>query len=125
MKLVAALALAAGAVAAPLVSAPVVSAAPPPAGPCDGAQCVPSVDHNIDASGSCVPTTRWVFGLDASGTAYVCTAQRQWAQQAPLVGVRLSRQPCGDAKGVAQSPDGIFLSCIDGGWTPDFTPFYF
>jgi hypothetical protein len=125
MKLVAVLALAAGSAAAPLVLAPAVTAAPPPAGPCDGAPCVPYVDHNIDASASCVPANRYVFGLDAAGNTYACNAAREWAPQQPLIGVRLSRQPCGEDKGLAQSPDGIVLSCISGGWTADFESFYY
>ncbi|MBO0681118.1 hypothetical protein JRC04_26940 [Mycolicibacterium sp. S2-37] len=125
MKLVAVLALAAAAAAAPLVASPAVSAAPPPGGPCDGAQCVPYVDHNIDVNAACVSTGRWQFGRDASGNTYTCTAQRQWVPQPPLVGVRLIRQPCGEDTGLAQSPDGLVLSCEDGGWTPDYTGFFF
>jgi hypothetical protein len=51
--------------------------------------------------------------------------QQRWEPQPPLVGVRMARQPCGESTGVAQSPDGIYLRCISGGWTADFTPFYF
>jgi hypothetical protein len=121
MRLVTALALAGG-----FVSAPLVTAGPAAALPCDGANCVPYVEHNINPSGSCVTDgNRFIFGLDASGRTYACTMQQRWTPQPPLVGVRMSRQPCGESKGVAQSPDGIYLSCIDGGWTADFTPFYF
>jgi hypothetical protein len=126
MKLVAVLALAAGAAAAPLVAAvPVASAAPPPGGACDGAQCVPYVHRNIDPSAACVSQGRWQFGQDASGNTYTCTAERTWVPQAPLVGVRLSRQPCGEATGVAQTPDGLPLSCQDGGWSVDYTKYFF
>lgn len=121
MRLVAALALAGG-----FVGAPLVTAVPASALPCDGANCVPYVEHGINPADTCVSDgNRYLFGLDASGDTYACTMQQRWAPQPPLVGVRMSRQPCGQSKGVAQSPDGTYLRCIDGGWTADFTPFYF
>ncbi|MCK0176313.1 MULTISPECIES: hypothetical protein [Mycobacteriaceae] len=125
MKLVAVLALAAGAAAAPLLAPTGASAAPPPGGACDGAQCVPYVHRNIDPGAECVSQGRWQFGLDASGNTYTCSASRAWVPQPPLVGVRLLRQPCGEATGVAQTPDGLPLSCKDGGWSVDYTKYFF
>lgn len=125
MKLVSAAALAAGALAAPLVTASPATAQPLLA-TCDGADCAPYVERNIDTAGACVTDgNRYVFGLTASGDTFLCTVQGKWIPQPPLVGVRTQRAPCGDSKGVAQSPDGRILSCIDGAWTLDFTPFYF
>jgi hypothetical protein len=35
--------------------------------------------------------------------------------------VRTLRAQCGQDKGVAQSPDGVPLSCIGGAWSDDYT----
>jgi hypothetical protein len=121
MKLVAVMAVACGVLAAPLVTA-----SPATAVPCNSVDCVPYVDRNIDPSETCVPGgSRYLFGLDASGHNYLCNTQREWVSQPPLVGVRTNRAPCDGSTGVAQSPDGLVLTCKSGGWTPDFTAFYY
>ncbi|BBY19055.1 hypothetical protein [Mycolicibacterium litorale] len=121
MKLVAVLALAGGALAAPLVTA-----SPAGATPCNSADCVPYVDRNINPSESCVPGgSRYLFGLDASGNNYLCNVQGEWVAQPALVGVRTNGLPCHDSTGVAQTPDGLVLTCKAGAWKPDFTTFYY
>ncbi|WP_193046787.1 hypothetical protein [Mycolicibacterium baixiangningiae] len=121
MKLVAVLAVAGGAFAAPLVTA-----SPATASPCNSVDCVPYVDRNIDPSESCVSGgSRYLFGLDASGNNYLCTMQSRWVPQPALVGVRTNGAPCDGSTGVAQTPDGLVLTCKAGAWKPDFTAFYY
>jgi hypothetical protein len=117
MKLMAAVALSCGFIAAPMVSAASASAYPVS---CDGAGCVPYVERGAALGDPCVQNTRYNFGLDASGATLACSANREWIASPPLVGVRTLRSLCGEDKGVAQSPDGVPLSCIGGAWTADY-----
>jgi hypothetical protein len=122
MKLMAAVALACGFVAAPMMSAGNASALP---GTCDGADCVPYVERGAAAGDSCVQSTRYNFGLDAAGNTLACSSISQWIPSPPLVGMRTLRSLCGEEKGVAQSPDGVPLSCIEGAWTADYSATFY
>jgi len=122
MKLMAAVALAFGFVAAPMVTATTAAGSP---GYCDGADCVPYVDRTAVAGTHCVQNTRYNFGIDASGNTLACNSRSTWIASPPLVGIRTNRLPCGDATGVAQTPDGFPLSCIDGAWTQDFSVMFY
>ncbi|MCT7661647.1 hypothetical protein [Mycobacterium deserti] len=117
MKLIAAVALASGFVAAPMMAATTAAASP---GYCDGAECVPYVDRTAVEGTHCVQNTRYNFGIDASGNTLACNSRSTWIASPPLVGIRTLRLPCGEDTGVAQSPDGVPLSCIDGAWTADY-----
>ena len=75
MKLMAVLALACGSTAAPMVAVGTASALP---GTCDGAECVPYVDHNVDPAAPCAFNSRYPFGLDAKGGTFLCTAENEW-----------------------------------------------
>ena len=121
MKLIAVLALGCGLIAAPVMAAAGASASPP----CDDANCVPYVVRNVSEGGTCVLATRYVFGLDSSGNTLVCTARNTWAKSAPLIGVRNTSSPCDASRGVAQSPDGLPMTCMRQGWTADFNGIYF
>jgi hypothetical protein len=122
MKLMATVALACGFVAAPMVGAGTAAAVP---GWCDGADCVPYVERGAAQGDSCVQNTRYNLGLDASGNTLVCGSRGAWLASPPLVGMRTLRSQCGEDTGIAQSPDGVTLSCIDGAWTADYSaPFY-
>ncbi|KXW78905.1 hypothetical protein [Mycolicibacterium phlei] len=121
MRLLAAAALACGFVAAPMVTAATAPASP---GYCDGAACIPYLDRSAVAGGPCTPKTRYNFGLDAAGNTLACSGDRVWVASAPLVGIRTNRLPCGDETGVAQTPDGIPLSCREGAWSPDYTTIF-
>jgi len=122
MKLMAVVALAGGFVAAPMVAAGIASATP---SYCDGATCVPYVDHTAELGTHCNQNTRYNFGLDAAGNTLACSSKSQWISSPPLVGVRTLRLPCGEETGVAQTPDGVPLSCKGGAWTADYsTTFY-
>lgn len=118
MKILAAVALACGFAAAPVVVASTATASP---GYCDGAGCVPYLDHSAVAGDHCTQNTRYNFGLDASGNTLACSSRSVWIAAPPLVGVRTLRLPCGDQTGVAQSPDGVPLSCTGGAWSADYS----
>jgi hypothetical protein len=122
MKLMAAVALACGFVAVPMMSASNASAIP---GWCDGVDCVPYVDRTAAEGEPCVQNTRYNFGLDASGNTLACSSRSYWIASPPLVGMRTLRSQCGEEKGVAQSPDGVPLSCIDGAWTADYSATFY
>ncbi|WNG87276.1 hypothetical protein C6A87_026540 [Mycobacterium sp. ITM-2016-00317] len=118
MKWMAAWAIA-GVLAAPLT---VSVAGPASATPstCDGAGCVPFVAHDAQLGERCNQKTRYNFGLDGSGNTLACNSKSQWVSFPPLVGVRTLRSVCGDATGVAQSPDGVPLKCDRGAWSADY-----
>jgi hypothetical protein len=124
MKLMAAVALAGGFIAAPMIAAPGALASP---GYCDGAGCVPYLTENAALGQHCTQATRYIFGLDAAGNTLVCGSTSQWARSAPLVGVRTLRLPCDPNvdKGVAQSPDGVPLTCTGGAWSADYSRVFF
>jgi len=123
MKLMAAVVLAGGFIAAPLAVAPSAAALPP--GNCDGADCVTYIDRTATLGAPCVPGSRYVFGLDSSGATLLCASTRTWEQSPPLVGMRTLRSQCGNATGVAQTPDGQPLSCIGGAWSSDYSRIYY
>jgi hypothetical protein len=114
----AAVALGCGFIAAPMVGAGTASALPDT---CDGAACVTYVERGAVLGDSCVQNTRYNFGLTASGATLACGGKGAWVASPPLVGIRTLRSQCGEDKGVAQSPDGIPLSCIGGAWSADYT----
>ena len=122
LKLMAVIALAGGLVAAPVMTTGTASAAP-----CDSADCVPYVAHGVTEGTACVlQGTRYAFGLDASGSTFICNLKNRWEAVPPLVGVRLVRSPCdANQQGMAQSPDGLPMSCKTGGWTPDFDAIFY
>lgn len=118
MRLMAAVALGCGFIAAPMVGAASTSASP---GTCDGAACVTYVERGAALGDSCVQNTRYNFGLTTSGATVACGSKGKWVASPPLVGIRTLRSLCGEDKGVAQSPDGVPLSCIGGAWSADYT----
>ncbi len=122
MKLLAVAALACGFVAAPMALAGQASAEP---AYCDGAACVPYVDRTAVAGGHCNQSTRYNYGLDSAGNTYACNSTSQWVPFPPLVGIRTLRLPCGNDTGVAQSPDGVPLSCKGGAWSADYTVMFY
>jgi len=119
MRLMAAVALGCGFIAAPMVSAPSASAYP---ASCDGTgqACVSYIERGAVLGDSCVASTRYNLGLDASGATLACGSGGQWIASPPLVGIRTLRSLCGEDKGVALSPDGVTLSCIGGAWSADY-----
>jgi hypothetical protein len=63
--------------------------------------------------------------LDASGNTLACSSKGRWIPSPPLVGMRTLRSLCGEDKGVAQSPDGVPLSCLGGAWTADYSVVFY
>ncbi|KMO79455.1 hypothetical protein [Mycolicibacterium obuense] len=118
------LALAGGLLVAPVLGLGAGNATASP-GACDNAACVPYVDRGVHVGGECNQTTRYNFGLDASGNTLACGSKRMWVSFPPLVGVKLLRSPCGDATGVAQSPDGVPLKCAGGAWSADYSVMFY
>lgn len=123
----------AGAIVAPLVGVGMclgvafgaTEAAATPNSECDGAACVPYVDRSAQLGGACNQSTRYNFGMDASGQTLACNYQGQWVAHGPLVGVRLMRLPCTDTGAVAQSPDGVPLKCDGTAWSSDFSVIFY
>ncbi|MBX7431099.1 hypothetical protein JDV09_03090 [Mycobacterium sp. Y57] len=122
MKRIAVVAIAGGLLAAPWMAfGPGTGAAGAQPNTCDGAACVPFVDHTAQLGAECNQRTRYNFGTDAAGNTLQCNAKRQWVSVAPLVGVRLLRSPCENSTGSAQTPDGVPLSCDGGAWSADYS----
>jgi len=107
-----------GFLAAPMALATSASASP---GYCDGAGCVPYVDHAAVAGEHCNQNTRYNWGIDAAGNTLACSSRSVWIAAPPLVGIRTLRLPCGNDTGVAQTPDGVPLSCVEGAWSADYS----
>lgn len=124
MKLIAAIALAGGFLAAPLVGLGTGTASATPS-TCDGPGCVPYVNHEAQLGGECNQSTRYNFGLDASGNTLACSSKSQWVSYAPLVGVRLMRSPCTETSNSAQTPDGVPLKCAGGAWSADYSVMFY
>ena len=122
MKLIAAAALAGALLTAPSVvfgsGLPSASATPTV---CDGLDCVPYVKRGVQAGERCNQSTRFNFGVDASGNTLQCSSRSKWIAWSPLVGVRTLRSACDQPSTAAQTPDGYVLACIDGVWTGDHT----
>lgn len=102
-----------------------IASAAPPSTTCDGADCVPYVYRGVAEGGHCLGGTRWVYGLDASGNTLRCGTPNTWRASGPLVGIRTNSSSCEGENGVAQSPDGLPLSCLEGRWRHDFRATFF
>jgi hypothetical protein len=124
MKLMAVLALACGFTAAPMVAAGAASALP---GTCDGAECVPFVDRNVDPAAPCAFGSRFPFGLDATGGTFLCTAENKWVTAAPLIGMRTLRAACDASQEgkAAQTADGQPMICDGLAWNVRLDPLYY
>ncbi len=123
MKLATVLALAGGFIAAPLIAAGAASALPPSS--CDGAGCVPGVPHDAAQGAPCNYATRFAFGLSQSGATFICSSRNQWVSAKPLIGVRPLSGPCTGNDTMAQSPDGLPMSCTNGGWVADYNAIFY
>jgi hypothetical protein len=105
-------------IAIPVLACGLITAATAPAGtasgsPCNGGGCVPNVTQNVVPNGPCVPRSRYDFGVDSVGNAFVCLSIGSWAAAPPLVGVRPLGGRCSGQLS-AQSPDGLAMMCGDG-----------
>jgi hypothetical protein len=108
-------------IAIPVVACGLIATVLAPAGnasgsPCNRADCVPNITHNVSPGWACVGRDRYIFGVDVGGGTFVCTLADQrvankWVQAEALVGVRDVGATCYGLQGSAQSPDGIPLIC--------------
>jgi hypothetical protein len=115
-------AAAAGVVLAGLVTAPPVVAAPSDPAPaddptsCNEPACVPGIQPGAVLGAPCDNTTYYVFGVTDWGRLVFCGSPRRkgprWFRSTELRGVKIEGSNCSGREGeMAQSPDGLFLSC--------------
>lgn len=108
---------AASAIIAGMLTAPQTNAGPQT---CNDAFCVPGINPHAVLGAPCDNTSYYVFGVDARngwGRLVFCGSPRRyeprWFRSPPMVGIRDENSSCvGYLKNVAQSPDGLFLSCV-------------
>lgn len=117
---------AAAATVAAMLTAPQANADPgtdAEAPTCNDAFCVPGITPNVVLGSYCSNTTNYVFGTAVAGPSIkpgrlvFCGTPRRyeprWFRSPPMAGIRDENSDCtGYAGGVAQSPEGLFLSCI-------------
>lgn len=110
-----------GAVVAGLAASAVLVPAAASAAPCDGPSCVEHLRTDAVEGAACQAARLYAFGLDASGSTFICYATYRdpntaaWVRMPKLVGVRDFGALC-EGGGVAQSLDGIPMVCRDGIW---------
>lgn len=96
-----------------------VLAPPAAAGPtvCDYPSCTPGITPGVVLGASCDNTTYYVFGVTSWGRLLFCGSPRRygprWFRSPPMAGVKDENSNCGGYETyVAQSPDGMFLTCL-------------
>lgn len=102
-----------------------LTASPAQAGPqaCNEPSCVPGITPNVVLGSYCDNTSYFVFGTAVAGPSIrpgrlvFCGSPRRyeprWFRSPPLAGIRDEGSDCnGYLNGVAQAPDGLFLSCV-------------
>lgn len=107
-------AIAAGLLAASLMRP--ATAAADPAG-CDNPSCVPGVTPGVVLGAPCADTAHYVFGTTSWGRLVFCGSPRRYElryfRSPPMWGVKDENTSCTSYEnGVAQAPDGVFLSCV-------------
>ncbi|MDY6998455.1 MAG: hypothetical protein SW019_17785 [Actinomycetota bacterium] len=115
----------AAALVAPVLGLGAGTAAATPISSCDGAGCVPYVDHSAQLGASCNQAPRYNFGMDSSGQTLACNFAGQWVSSGPLTGVRTLRSQCTETGAIAQSPDGVPLQCDGTAWSADYSVIYY
>ncbi|GJF08641.1 hypothetical protein NGTWS0302_26670 [Mycolicibacterium cyprinidarum] len=110
------------ALAAPalLLTAPSVPAQPPPppaGAECNYPNCTPGIQPNIVLGSYCNNNTYYVFGVTSWGRLVFCGSPRRyeprWFRSPVMHGVKNEGGDCAALDGqVAQSPEGLFLTCV-------------
>ena len=102
-----------------LLGAGVWMAPPAGAGPtvCDYPACTPGIQPGVVIGAPCDDTTYYVFGVTAQGRLVFCGSPRRYEpryfRSPPMAGIKDENADCINyANYVAQSPDGLFLTCI-------------
>jgi hypothetical protein len=90
---------------------------PPPAGvECNYPNCTPGIQPNIVLGSYCNNNTYYVYGVTSWGRLVFCGSARRyeprWFRAPEMHGVKNEGGDCAALDGeVAQSPDGLFLTC--------------
>jgi hypothetical protein len=97
-----------------LMVSPAVSAEPIG---CDGPSCVPGIRPGAVLGAPCADPSYFVFGTTSWGRLVFCGSPRRYApryfRSPSMWGVKEENTSCtGYENGVAQAPDGLFLSCV-------------
>lgn len=94
------------------------TAAPGTAQPvsCDDAFCTPGITPAVVLGAPCADTANYVFGTTSWGRLVFCGSPRRYEpryfRSPSMAGVKTLGASCaGHENWVAQSPDGLFLSC--------------
>lgn len=98
-------------------------AAPADADPsaCNEVSCVPGIAAGAVLGAPCSDTSHFVFATTSAGRLLFCGSPRRYEPRyfrSPLLwGVREENSPCtaSEDNGVAQAPDGLFLTCAGAG----------
>jgi len=101
-------------VAAALMSPQAASAQPDS---CDAPACVPGIAPGVVLGAPCADTAHYVFGTTSWGRLVFCGSPRRYEpryfRSPSMWGLKEEGTSCtGYENGVAQAPDGLFLSCI-------------
>jgi hypothetical protein len=86
---------------------------------CNDPSCVPGITGGVVLGAECPDTAHFVFGTTSWGRLVFCGSPRRYApryfRSPPMAGVKDENSDCsGHLNGVAQAPDGLFLSCVAG-----------
>ncbi|WP_285031631.1 hypothetical protein [Mycolicibacterium sp. lyk4-40-TYG-92] len=98
-----------------MTSAPVGAADAPV--PCEDAFCTPGIAPGVVLGAPCGDTSRYVFGTTSWGRLVFCGSPRRYEpryfRSPPMRGIKTEGAACPEfLNDVAQSPDGLFLSCV-------------
>ena len=105
--------LVSGLLLAGMFSSGTASAAP---AECNEPSCVPGITGGVVLGAACPDTAYYVFGTTSWGRLVFCGSPRRYGpryfRSPPMAGVKDENADCaGYLNGVAQAPDGLFLSC--------------
>jgi len=102
-----------------MVSALATAAPPAAADPtdCNYPSCTPGIRPAVVLGANCDNTTFYVFGVTSWGRLVFCGSPRRyeprWFRSPEMHGVKNVGDMCPALDGeVAQSPDGLFLTCV-------------
>jgi hypothetical protein len=84
---------------------------------CEEPSCVPGVTGGVVLGAPCADTAYYVFGTTSWGRLVFCGSPRRYEpryfRSPSMWGVKQENTSCtGYENGVAQAPDGLFLSCV-------------
>lgn len=102
-----------------VAAAPLAFADPVPTAPavCNYPDCTPGIQPHIVLGSYCTNTTYYAFGVTDWGRLVFCGSARRyeprWFRSPEMHGIKNEGDLCPALDGeVAQSPDGLFLTCV-------------